>query len=464
MPFDPAVPDARTSVPDAGLVPDAVEVLDWVSRMGQVGAGGAVGEPGQAPLVDQLRALEVLKSAACAAQARLAVRLDEAVRRDEAASGVPARKRGSAVAAQVALARKESPHQGKIQLGTAKMLVREMPHTLAALAHGNLNEWRATVIVRETACLDVEDRARIDEQICGDPSLLEGKGTKQLAGEVRAAAMALDARAVVKRAAKAVEERTVTCRPAPDTMVYLSGLLPVAQGVAVYKALSQEADSRRAAGDERNRGQVMADTLVERVTGQSHAGAVKVELQVVLTDRTLFQGDAEPAQLVGYGVVPAQTVRDLVRYSPLSRPSRTANPGAAPEVWIRRLYTAPTTGQLMAMDSKARVFPDNMRRLIAARDLECRRSWCDAPIRHHDHVVPFVAGGATSMANAQGLCETCNYSKDAEGWFSEVAAVANGVRNTITTTTPSGHRYTSTAPAPPGTPPPPPGSPPSSPD
>ena len=33
-----------------------------------------------------------------------------------------------------------------------------MPHTLAALERGALSEWRATLIVRESACLDVEDR------------------------------------------------------------------------------------------------------------------------------------------------------------------------------------------------------------------------------------------------------------------------------------------------------------------
>ena len=40
----------------------------------------------------------------------------------------------------------------------AKALVHEMPHTLAALEAGALSEWRATILVRESACLDVEDR------------------------------------------------------------------------------------------------------------------------------------------------------------------------------------------------------------------------------------------------------------------------------------------------------------------
>ena len=48
----------------------------------------------------------------------------------------------------------------------------------------------------------------------------------------------LDAQAVVDRAAKAEADRTVTIRPAPDTMTYVTALLPVAQGVGVYAALN----------------------------------------------------------------------------------------------------------------------------------------------------------------------------------------------------------------------------------
>jgi hypothetical protein len=44
------------------------------------------------------------------------------------------------------------------------------------------------------------------------------------------------------RAAKAATDRMVSIRPAPDTMTYLTALLPVAQGVPVYAALQRAAD------------------------------------------------------------------------------------------------------------------------------------------------------------------------------------------------------------------------------
>jgi hypothetical protein len=46
--------------------------------------------------------------------------------------------------------------------------------------------------------------------------------------------------------------------------------------------------------------------------------------------------------------------------------------------------------------------------------------------------------------NGQGLCEACNHAKQAMG---RTARPRPGPRHTIETTTPTGHRYTSTAPA-----------------
>ena len=61
--------------------------------------------------------------------------------------------------------------------------------------------------------------------------------------------------------------------------------------------------------------------------------------------------------------------------------------------WLRRLYTHPGTGELVAMDSRARLFPPGLRRFIQARDDTCRTPYCDAPIRHLDHIIPWHAGG-----------------------------------------------------------------------
>ena len=68
------------------------------------------------------------------------------------------------------------------------------------------------------------------------------------------------------------------------------------------------------------------------------------------------------------------------------------------------------------MDSKARIFPTKLAQFLRLRDQRCRTPWCDAPIRHSDHVEAVEDGGETSAANGQGLCEACNYNKQAIGW------------------------------------------------
>ena len=366
-----------------------------------------------AGLISQIRELEDAKSALAARQARLSVAFDLLQRREQADAGMPAAELGAGVGAQIALARRESPAKGGRLLGLAKALVTEMPHTLAALEAGQLNEWRATLLVKETACLTAEDRAAVDAELAADTGTFDGAGDRRIIAAARAAAYRRDPRTVTQRASHAATERHVSLRPAPDTMCYLTALLPAAQGVAMYAALTRHADTLRNAGDPRTRGQLMTDTLVERTTG-TPGGITGIELHLVMTDRTLLQGDSEPARLPGYGIVPAAWARDLLTRG-AARDTDTDGDKAF-NVWLRRLYTAPGTGELTAMDSRARLFPPGLRRLIQARDDTCRTPYCDAPIRHFDHIIPWHRGGPTTQANGAGLCEACNHTKETPGW------------------------------------------------
>jgi 5-methylcytosine-specific restriction endonuclease McrA len=88
--------------------------------------------------------------------------------------------------------------------------------------------------------------------------------------------------------------------------------------------------------------------------------------------------------------------------------------------------------------------------MIIARDQVCSGPWCDAPIRHIDHIVAWSDGGKTTITNGQGLCERCNQDKEAESWSNRTV---DEPLHKVETTTPTGHTYTNTAPPPPGTPP-----------
>ena len=259
---------------------------------------------------------------------------------------------------------------------------------------------------------------------------LAGLSDRQLVARAKQIAYELDPHSVAERIARAEADRRVTIRPAPDAMTLVSALLPVAQGVALYAALRQEAGRARAAGDPRGRGQVMADTLVCRTTGQQAAGDVAVEVQLVISDETLLGGGDAPARVVGHGPIPAGIARRLTHHaSEIGRAS------------LRRLYARPADGRLVAMESRQRIFPEGLREFLAIRDQLCRTPWCGAPIRHADHAIPARAGGETSASNGQGLCEQCNQAKEHPGWQARPDPDGR-----VVLTTPSKGEYTSLPP------------------
>jgi hypothetical protein len=393
----------------------------------------------EAGLIDEIARLERVKAAAAAAQARVTAALAERRRAAEAAAGVPRAKQCRGLASEVALARRDSPVRGGRHLGFATALVFEMPHTLAALEAGALSEWRATLIVRESACLSVEDRRTLDVEMCADVASLDGLGDKRITAKAKAIAYRLDPQAVVDRAARAEADSTVTIRPAPDGMAYVTVLLPVAKGVGVYAALKRAADTTF---DDRSRGKVMADTAFERITGQPAEVADAVAVDVVITDETLLGGDDEPAMLPGYGPIPAAVARRLVDKAVSDERSRAT---------LRRLYRHPKSSQLVAMESRSRCFPKGLATFIELRDQTCRTPFCDAPIRHHDHAEPRHRDGPTSAENGLGECERCNYVKEAPGWRVTAGSDENGVHTAVFETT-TGHRYRSTSPPAPGRP------------
>ncbi|QWF21207.1 HNH endonuclease [Nocardioides sp. LMS-CY] len=409
---------AMPAIPDVSAVPD-------VSGMSE------------AELVDAIRALEDTKARACAAQARLTRVLDARVRARHADQGVPAARRGRDVPGLVAYARRESPARGSRLLGFAHALA-ELPSTEAALAAGVVSEWRAILIARETACLQPGHRARVDAELCAPDNQgayrFAGWGDRRLVAQTRALVAGLDPAAVVDRRARAEADRHVSLRPAPDTMARLSVLLPVAQGVAAYATLTRAADSARAQGDPRSRGQVMTDTLVELVTGQATAEAVPVTINLTVSDHTLLAGGHQPAWLTGYGPLTADHARHLA-----------ATALAEARVALRRLYACPETGTLVAMESKARAFPKALGLFLDLRDQTCRTPWCNAPVRHHDHITDHAQGGPTSAINGQGLCEQCNHTKQAPGWRARPLAGPPD-QHVVETTLPTGHTIRSTAP------------------
>ena len=388
--------------------------------------------------IDLIRALTELTCAAEAEQAEVAVDFDVSMRAKAAAAKVRAERQGRGVAAQVAFARRESLARGERFLQLAKT-VREMPHTRAAWRDGVVPEYTVTQLMKGTACLSREDRAAVDLEVAGDPDRLEAMSPRQAGAAASAAAYRADPMSFVDRRRKAEADRHTSIRPAPDVMTWFSALLSVKQGVAVHAALSVAADQARAAGDPRSRRQIMADLLVERVIAPMVAGQAGVKpgvglmVNVVVRDSVLLGDEDGTGWVEGYGEVPGDLLREWI----------AANLDDGLDVWLKRLYEKPQTGELVAMDSRARRFDGGLAAFLRMRDRGCREAYCDAPVRHLDHVIDKALGGATDTSNGQGVCEGHNYAKQAHGWRSRPRP---GPRHTVETTTPTGHVYMTTAP------------------
>jgi hypothetical protein len=172
---------------------------------------------------------------------------------------------------------------------------------------------------------------------------------------------------------------------------------------------------------------------VERVTGQTRAGEVTVEVGIVLPLDALTDPEV-PGELVGHGPLPGGIIADLLRSTTGRR-------------WWRRLFAHPGHGTLVGGDPARRRFDGFLATLIDLRDGgRCRDPYCDAPIRHHDHIHRHRAGGPTSLSNGRGVCARGNYVREMPGW--QVHTIADGLGDTphtVRTTTPTGHTYTSRA-------------------
>ncbi|MEJ7833730.1 MAG: DUF222 domain-containing protein [Nocardioides sp.] len=381
--------------------------------------------------VDRLEELERLKCWAAAEQARITADLD-----DRQPAGTPDRSTG----AQVGLARHESPHRGRELLGLARALVDDLPLTLAALERGDLSERRALVIAHETRDLCANDPRLVDAEI-GASTELATLGDRRLSWAVRRIVLRVDEPGALRRRQKSVARRHVSGRLLGDGTGLISAIVSDVHYAAIMTSLRQRAAiEKRLPGNEhdgRCHSQRIVDIFVERLTGQVTATSVPVNLALVVSAETLLADDPEPGDIPGFGPVPATVARKMAASSPEH------------QTRIRRLFRLAETDALIAMDSTAQRFDGLLADFIEIRDQLCRIPWCNAPIRHLDHVTPRRQGGLTSGPNGQGLCESCNYVKESAGWRHQTIST-EFERHEIEITTPTGRQHRSRAPDPVG--------------
>ena len=145
-------------------------------------------------------------------------------------------------------------------------------------------------------------------------------------------------------------------------------------------------------------------------------GAAPVVIHVLAEQATIEGSGTEPGYLPGFGLQPAEAVRNQVanaKIRPLALPDNEIQPGYRPSVALAEF--------------------------IRWRDLTCRWPGCDARVFDIDHTAPYPAG-PTHPSNLKGYCRVHHLVKTfytgPGGWTERQSA-----DGTVTFTAPTGHEY-----------------------
>ena len=378
---------------------------------------------------DVVGRIHELRSAMDALEARAVTALAESLTLDKQAevrahtaheeSEVPPtrtllREAASEAAREVSMLIGKSPAAAAYSLASQRRLVSDMPEMLTALATAQITSTVAHATARSFAPLSPEQRLEADRELgCRLPGL-DAAGAETWDDATAAAIAAADPGGQGRRHQHARQERHLTVRRGQHGMATVSARVSALDAAKIRKRLSLEAERLRAAGDRRGHHAIQADSFVDTLIGrQEGMEPTTLDIGVIITDRALLHpGSGDLAQIEGYGTVPAEALRGElsgVLAALVDGAEEALGPdGPALRAVMRRLYTHPLTRELVAVESRARAFPEALARFIRWRDQVCRGPFCDAAIRQSDHIHPHAAGGRTCLDNGQGLCAHCN--------------------------------------------------------
>lgn len=324
-----------------------------------------------------------------------------------AAAGPPAESEEDDWAAEeVAVALRLSPTTAQRRIDVARRLAGTFTATGGALRSGQISRWHATAMTEETAdlapplALAVEARVlpRAGQQTPG-----------QFRRAVRRAVATVDPMEVEARHAAEVGNRAVRCYPEDSGMAVVEARLS-ADGAAALMAAVTALAGKWDSGDGRTIEVRRADALVDMAHAvlndpalpRSQRRPARIEVTVDLATLTGLADN--PAELAGYGPIPASLARRL----------------AADGEW-HRLVTDPASGALLDYGRTTYSPPAALVDFLLARDRTCRFPGCGLPgVRCDiDHGKAWDDGGTTCAENCGMLCRRHHRLKTHTGWSME---------------------------------------------
>ncbi|KQQ08601.1 HNH endonuclease signature motif containing protein [Rathayibacter sp. Leaf296] len=362
------------------------------------------------------------------------------------------------VRAEIAVALGVSERAASRLLEQAQLLVEDLPRTRAALAEARILWESGEVICAVASTLPADSRAEFDERAVESALLSTPTQLRRVVARLRDE---LHEQPLAQRHARAREDRSVWISPEIDGMATLCALLPATVAFGAYHRLDRIARSLRGGaaggapdgapdeagtriGDERTLAQLRADACADllcdgEVTGAGPRSAsegvsptfvpgVRAEVRLTLAASTAAGHDDTPAELDGYGLVPAELAGELMVES----------------ATLTRVLTDPESGTVLSVGRTHRVPPPRMRLALQLRDRTCRFPGCtrSAATADADHTIEWRNGGETALDNLASLCVSHHHVRHGDRWTYVLQPDGRA-----DWTTPTGRRVTTRPPA-----------------
>lgn len=337
-----------------------------------------------------------------------------------------------AVAAEVSAAQNISRARAGNQIRYARELRERLPRVAAIFADGHIDFRMVMAIINRTS--NVEDRAiaGVDSALAGlVPTWMKLSGPK-LADRIDVLIAKFDPDGV-RVPPRFEDQRYVEVAPTIPGMAGIWANIHATDAAAFDQRLDALA-ATVCAGDPRTTMQRRSDAVGALAAGADRlmcacgspqcpaatsGGAAPVVIHLLAEQATVDGTGDSPGYLPGFGIQPAESVRNqavTARLKPLPLPDNMSQSGYRPTVALSEF--------------------------VRWRDLTCRWPGCDAPVCDTDHTVPYPAG-PTHPSNLKLYCRMHHLIKTfycgPGGWAEE-----QSTDGTVTFTAPTGHTYTTT--------------------
>ena len=296
------------------------------------------------------------------------------------------------------------------RIAVAEVLNRRLRFTRSLLEAGRWTMQHVSAMVDETETLSDEQARWVDHEVV--TAWQEGHATtpSRVRARAKRARIAVDAFAAELAHARAAETTTEMAHyPSSEGMSTLETRLPADDAQVVWKALTARGRTLRDAARQaaksdssvlepprrdlaywRARALVdLADQALADPKAPTFQGKRRVEIGVVVSLDTLLRLDENPAELTGYGPIPAQVARDL----------------AGDAEW-RRWVSEPVSGHLLDYGRTTYRPPQELVDYLLVRDNTCTFPGCSVPAWRCDldHSVAWSEGGDTAAWCMGAVC------------------------------------------------------------